>query len=92
MNVSEPYLLNGFSYSEAEMVEVREIRSMPDGDHKIALIKCFEVERGKAFPAKRAIKLGYNHSKAHQSSLEIEKGAAFIATHMLESRRCLSLD
>lgn len=87
---NEPYILYEFSYSEEEMQTVRKIRKTSDEKLKEFRIKCFEVETGKKFPHEKPIKLGFNMSTAHLSSLEIEAGAARVFQDPRNSIRRMS--
>lgn len=74
----QPFISNGFTYSEDEEARAHEIRKMEDGERKDSRIKYFEIETGKKFPQHQPIKLGFNLCTALMSSLEIERGAAMI--------------
>jgi len=74
----QPFILNEFTYSEDEAARACEIRKMEASERKDARIKYFEIETGKKFPHQSPIKIGFNESTAHLSSLEIERSAALV--------------
>ncbi|KKQ13729.1 MAG: hypothetical protein US25_C0035G0007 [Candidatus Moranbacteria bacterium GW2011_GWE1_36_7] len=69
-NKNEPYILNGFSYSEDEKSRAKEIRNMEDSERKDSRIKYFEIETGKKFPTNEPLKqnIALNRSKTEISS------------------------
>jgi len=66
-NKNEPYILNGFSYSEDEKSRAKE---MEDSERKDSRIKYFEIETGKKFPTNEPLKqnIALNRSKTEISS------------------------
>lgn len=82
----QPSILHGFTYSKDEEARASEIRKMENSERKDFRIKCFEVETGKKFPHQAPIKIGFNMSTAHLSSLDIERGAAMVDMDNLRTR------
>ena len=85
-NSNENFMLYGESYSEAEVLEARSIRDLPDGEEKQKLIAAFQEKTGKTFPEVEPIEFCFNPDTAYLSSLDIDRSVSWLMQHPRESR------
>lgn len=86
----ERFLLYGVSYTEAEVLEARSIRTLTDGEEKINLISAFEKRVKKTFPAEEPTEYGFNTAACLDSRV-IDRSVSYLMCRSRESRTRLPL-
>lgn len=90
-NPEENFLLYGECYTEAEVLEARGVRDLPESEEKSVLVAGFEQKTGKIFPVAEPVRFSFNPDTACLSSLEIQRSAEWVINHPRESRTRLPL-